>query len=81
MKEFTIEDFEIDWVNNSVKIDFHFYSTLRSIEINEERLSELLNTGDITLTDYLCNEFNEDDCIILLTHLIRDYAPKKQKIQ
>lgn len=84
MKEFTIEDFVVN-NDNSVTIDYYFFSNLSNITFTEEELKEVLDYRNVenlgfSFTEYLHDIFNEDDCIVVLKYYIRDYAPKKQKL-
>jgi hypothetical protein len=74
MKEFTIEDYTIT-NENSVNIDYYFYSKSRFISFTEDQIREALNFSNLLqFEEYLREEFNSDDCEKLLKYYIREYA-------
>lgn len=76
MKEFTIEDFTIN-NDNSVDIEYYFYSELKQINFTEEQIKVVFKNYS---KEWLIEEFNQDHCIKLLKHYIREYAEKKRKL-
>lgn len=82
MKEFIIEDFTIN-NDNSIDIDYYFYSEIKKINFTEEQIREVIDCQNIenlgfTLTEYLHDIFSEDDCIVLLKYYIREYKDKRK---
>jgi hypothetical protein len=75
MKEFVIEDFVIN-SDNSIDIEYYFYSELKNINFNKEQIKEVFKGISY---EGLHEEFNQDDCIKLLKHHIREYKEKKIK--
>jgi hypothetical protein len=73
-KEFVIEDFTIN-NDNSIKIEYYFYSQFEIVNYTKEELEEVFGSED--LDNWLREEFNQDGCITLLKYYIRDYAKKK----
>lgn len=75
MKEFVIEDFVIN-SDNSIDIEYYFYSELKNINFNKEQIKEVFKGISY---ERLYEEFNQDDCIKLLKYYIREYKEKKIK--
>jgi hypothetical protein len=78
MKEFLIEDFTVN-NDNSVTIEYYFYSEFKEDTFTEDQVSEVFKLK--ASYELLYEDFDQDHCIALLKHYIRNYAPKKQKIQ
>lgn len=76
MKEFLIEDFIIE-NNNSVRIEYYFYSEFSIITFTEEQIKDVFNTNsNNSWEEWLREEFEVKDCITLLKHYIREYKER-----
>lgn len=78
MKEFTIEDYDVNSDDLSVTINYFFYGTLKEITYTKEQIEEVFEVNN--LYEWLIEEFSQKECIIMLRHFIREYAERKQKI-
>lgn len=73
MKEFTIEDFTIDF--EKLNIEYYFYSEFKQISFSKEQIIEVF--GTTYLDEWFLSDFNQEDCIKILKYFVRDYAKKK----
>lgn len=77
MKEFTIEDYDINSDDLSVSISYFFYGTLKDITFTKEQIEEVFEVNN--LYEWLVEEFSQHECILLLKHYIREYSKNRKK--